>query len=218
VDPATGRVTPFARGLPQPYGLAFAPDRFVLVSTVDGLFRVPPHGGTPARIAGGEFGPILQEAPPTILYGSRSELGTLDVSSRTRRLPTTAVSLPHTLLRGGDGRLVVTDSGNNRVVAVDSDTGAFGVIAAGLSGPLGMAVEPSGDLVVSEFFTGSLLRITPAGRRTRITDRLVRPYALTRMPDGTIYVVESGQLGSVTGRLKRVSPEGAVTTVRLRST
>lgn len=53
-----------------------------------------------------------------------------------------------------------------------------------------MAVEPSGDLLVAEFFTGSLLRITPTGRRTRIGDRLVRPCALTRMPDGTIYVVE----------------------------
>ncbi len=75
VNPATGRVTPFARELPQPYGLAFAPNRLVLVSKVDGGFRVPPHGGTLVRIADGEFGPILQEAPGTILYGSRTEIG-----------------------------------------------------------------------------------------------------------------------------------------------
>ena len=135
---------------------------------------------------------------------------------RPRLLPVT-VDFAHGLARLPDGSLAVSDTGNNRLIRVDLETGRSTVIAGGLRAPLGIAAESSGALLVVEFDTGSVVRVGmgTAGERTTVARGLLRPYALARTDDGTLYVTEAGEVSRASGSLRRVSPSGAVTTIRL---
>jgi hypothetical protein len=216
VHPQDGKVDVFASGLPRPYGLAFAPDRTILVSTADGVFRVPPHGGRPSRVAGGDLGPLLPEDARTVLYGRPDEIGRLDLETGQTRPFGPAVTAPHSLARAPDGRLLVTDSAG-RVLAVDLANGSSTTVAGGLRTPLGMIVDASGAILVLEYGAGTLVRIGLAGSRTTIAAGFRKPYSLSLGRDGDVYVVEAGDLGTASGALKRVAPDGRVTRVRLRN-
>jgi sugar lactone lactonase YvrE len=214
VHPQDGKVGVFAPGLPRPYGLAFAPDRSILVSTADGVFRVPPHGGRPARVVGGDLRPLLPQDARTVLYGRPDEIGRLDLETGRTEPFGPAVIAPHSLALASDGRLLVTDSAG-RILAVDLASGASATVAAGLRTPLGMTTDSAGAILVLEYGAGTLVRIGPGGSRTTIASGFRKPYSLSRTRDGNTYVVEAGDLGTVTGTLKRVTPEGRVSQVRL---
>jgi hypothetical protein len=81
--------------------------------------------------------------------------------------------------------------------------------------PLGLVVEPSGATLVVEFDAGNVARIGADGERSVVVSGLAKPYALDRAADGTFFVVEAGELHRPTGRLRRVAPDGSVTTLRL---
>jgi sugar lactone lactonase YvrE len=214
VHPQDGEVGVFARGLPRPYGLAFAPDRTVLVSAADGIYRVPPHGGTPRRVVATSVGPMLPQDARTIVYGRPDEVGRLDLETGETRAFGSQVTAPHSLALAEDGRLLVTDTAG-RILAVDLPSGVSTTVADGLQTPLGMVLEPGGSILVLEFEPGRLVRIGPGGSRTTVAAGFRRPYSLTIGRDGNAYVAEVGDLGSINGTLKRVTPEGLVSTVRL---
>jgi hypothetical protein len=98
---------------------------------------------------------------------------------------------------------------------VDPDTGAMTVIASGLQTPMGLALEPSGSLLLIEFDARRVVRVSPSGAQTTVAGGFRTPYALARAGDGTVYVTEAGELSRATGSLRRIAPDGTVTTVRL---
>lgn len=61
------------------------------------------------------------------------------------------------------GDVVVSDSGNGRVLVIPADDGPDRVLADGLASPGPVAVTPEGDVVVGEVGTGSILRIPADG-------------------------------------------------------
>jgi hypothetical protein len=48
-----------------------------------------------------------------------------------------------------------------------------------------------------------------------VTEELRKPYALARAADGSIYVVEDGELDRPSGGLARVAADSSVTRLRL---
>jgi len=214
VHPQDGKVSVFAPGLPRPYGLAFAPDRTILVSTADGVFRVPPHGGRPARVAGGDLGPLLPQDARIVLYGRLDEIGRLDLETGRTEPFGPAVTAPHSLAPAPDGRLLVTDSAG-RILAVDLASGASTTVADGLRTPLGMITDPAGAILVLEYDAGTLVRIGSDGSKTKIASGFRKPYSLALGREGNVYVVEAPALGTAAGTLKRVTPEGRVSRVQL---
>jgi glucose/arabinose dehydrogenase len=214
VHPQDGEVSVFAPGLPQPYGLAFAPDRTILVSTVNGVFRVPAHGGRPARIVGGDLGPLLSLDARTVLYGRRDEIGRLDLETGRTQPFGPPVTAPHSLALAPDGRLLVTDSAG-RILAVDLASGASTIAADGLRTPLGMITDAVSSILVLEYGAGTLVRVGPGGSKTTVASGFRRPYSLALGRDGNVYVVEAGDLGAATGTLERVTPDGRVSRVKL---
>ena len=215
VDPATGSFTVFGRGIPEPFGLARARDGSILVSGEGGLYRLPAAGGAAERIADVEASPIAVAPNGDVFFGNRSSLGRLDLAGR--RIATFAidVSVPHGLALAPDGSLLVSDTGNNRILRVDPVSGHASVLATGLRAPLGLVVEPGGSALVVEHDAGTVARIGAAGERSVVVSGLAQPYALDRAPDGTLFVVEAGDLHRPTGRLRRVAPDGSVETLRL---
>jgi len=215
VDPATGAFTVFATGIPSPWGLASAGGGSVLVSSTSGLYRVAP-GGRPARIADLSISPFAVLPGGDIAFANETGVGIIAAGGGRPRFLQADVDFAHGLALLPDGKLAVSDTGNDRLLRVDPDGGAPKVIAGGLKSPMGLAAEPSGSLLLIEFDSGRVVRIDPAGSVRTVASGFKTPYALTRAGDGTVYVTEAGEVSRATGLLRRIAPDGTVTTIRLR--
>ena len=89
-------------------------------------------------------------------------------------------------LRGDD--ILAVEQGTGRVLSLDR-AGTVGVLASGLSGPVGVVVTAAGDVLVGE--TGRVVAVTASGTDT-VVDGLVRPQGLLAV-GRTLYVVDAGQ-------------------------
>ena len=155
--------------------------------------------------------PIAAAPSGDLYFAEESRVGRVGRDGRVETI-TTAVSVPHALVLRRDSSLVVSDSGNGRVLRIDPRTRATTVLASGLSSPLGAIETTDGAVLVVEFDSGRLLRI---GDGRVLARGLRKPYALTQAPNGSIYVVESGDLGRASGAIARVAEDGRVTRLRL---
>jgi NHL repeat len=153
-------------------------------------------------------------ADGSLFYANPNELGRIDLGSGEVQRSPVEVSAPHALAVAADGRLLVSDSGNNRIIAVEPTTWAVTTIAGGLRSPLGMALEADGDPLVVEYGAGRLTRVRLQGSTETVASGLRKPYALAVVADG-VYVVEAGELRTPSGTLKHVLPDGTVRAVAL---
>jgi hypothetical protein len=99
-----------------------------------------------------------------------------------------------TVSSGGD--IFVTDETAASVSSVDPGTGVLTPISSGgqLVGPIGIAVETSGQLVVADA-SGLILRIDPGnGNQTLVTSggNLVRPFGIAVEVGGALIVSDKG--------------------------
>jgi len=83
----------------------------------------------------------------------------------------------------------------------------YTVFATGLNGPRGLLISPSGDIFAAEQSGGTVARITPDGRVSRIAKGFSAPHDLAIDASGYLYVADTGA-----GRVARVSQDGSVTT------
>ena len=79
------------------------------------------------------------------------------------------------------------------------------VVARGFDAPFGVAVSPSGAIVVSDNKAGTVVEIGPNGRRSVLLRRLDRPAGVAFDDDGALLIVETRA-----GRVLRRDPTGAV--------
>ena len=213
VDPASGAFTVFATGIPSPFGLARAADGRLLVSSTSGLYRVR-TGKPPQRISALGMSPIVVLPNGGIAFGHETSIGILPARSTKPRLFRASVNYPHGLVRLGNGDLVVSDTGNGRLLRIDV-RGRVRVIASRLRSPMAIAAEPSGSLLVIVFDTGSVVRVSASGRKQTIARGFTTPYGLARAPDGTLYVTEAGDIARATGKLWRLERDGTRTAIPL---
>lgn len=115
------------------------------------------------------------------------------------------------------GGLVSTLAGNGTRSSVDG-TGS----AASFNGPHSVAVDAAGNVYVSDYLSGDIRKITPAGVVTTLAGNgtwgyadgtgsaaLFRgPYGIAIGPDGNIYVVDQENQ-----MIRKVTPQGVVTTI-----
>jgi hypothetical protein len=189
----------FSAGVPTPWGLAAGAGGRVLVSGASGIYSLRGAGGPATRIAAVAASPIARAPGGDVYLADGSTLGVVRAGTRTPVTLSRDVSSPHGLLVEPASTLVV------------SDTGAW---PTGSRAPSARSSSPRGSILVVEFDAGLLLRI--ANRQTMVvTAALRRPYALARTRDGSVYVVEDGDLSNPTGGIARVAADGTVTRLRL---
>jgi sugar lactone lactonase YvrE len=179
--PGGGEGTGGTEGLDNPVSIAVAPsgDVFVLEYDANRVRRFTPAGLSSTVIGNGvldqPFG--LVAATDDILFvdtdrdlsGQKSSVsGTIwrvDVPTQTVTLVKADVGRPRGLSRLPDGRLVLSDYRNHRVMLLDPQTGALTTLAgSGCAGfadgqgtaaqfnvPYGVAVQPDGTIVVADW-------------------------------------------------------------------
>ena len=211
VNARTGSFSVLTRGVPSPWGLARAEGARVIASGATGIYEL--DRAAAKRIAAVGAGPVAAAPGGGLYFAENARVGRVWPDGRVETL-STDVSAPHALVLAGDGSLVVSDSGNGRLLRLDPATHGASVIASGLRSPLGAIQTAHGGLLVVEYDTGRLLRVT-AGATSVVVDGLSKPYALTEAPDGTLYIVESGDDNRPSGSIALVDANGAIARLRL---
>jgi pyruvate/2-oxoglutarate dehydrogenase complex dihydrolipoamide acyltransferase (E2) component len=150
---------------------------------------------------------------------------------------------PIAIALDGHGRLLIADSTNNRIRAVDltqatptittvagSGSSTFSgdggpATAAGIHLPTGIAVEPAGDILIAEWGSNRVRKVSPGGTITTLAGRTQSSFAVNDGDGGpatsagllVVNGVAVGHDGSVyitsNCLLRRVAPDGTISTI-----
>ena len=118
------------------------------------------------------------------------------------------------------GRIIVADTYNDRIRAIDPDGTVSTIAGSGTPGladgpaaasafdtPAGVAVDPALNIYVADSGNVALRRISPDGSVTSVPDQgLVRPVGVAIAPDGVIYAAGDN-------RVVAIDPSGAARVV-----
>ena len=206
VDVSTGRFSVVTTRIPEPWGLSRDAQGRVLVSGGRGIYVL--GGGVVADVAAG---PVAATPDGDVYFADQGRVGRIRRNGTVETL-LTDVAAPHALVLRRDGTLLVSDTGNGRLLRIEPATRATSVVASGLQNPLGAIETADGDLLVVEFDPGRLVRI---GDGRVLAHSLRGPYALTEGVDGSVFVVESGSTLRPSGAIARVADDGSVQRLRL---
>jgi hypothetical protein len=163
----------------------------IYFSTATQIFRLPGGAGPPVRIAGTGGAGGGGDGGPAL---------------------NAQLSSPHGLGLAADGAVLVSDRGNDRVRRIDPVTGVITAFAQ-IAQPGGIDVAPDGSVYVVEAGTGRVVHLSRSGARLGlIGPGFAVPYDVEVAPDGVVYVLQAGP----TGYVRRIAPNGTVTTVSRR--
>ena len=104
------------------------------------------------------------------------------------------IRAPYGLVLLDSGDPVVADFSAGQLVRLSrTDVKSRDIVAAGLSGPVGLLAAGPDALYVTEALAGRLVRVDlAAGRSVTIREGLSQPEGLTRLPDQRLAIVEGG--------------------------
>lgn len=214
-----------AAKLASPRGVAVAPDgSLVIADTANNRLRRVTSGGTALTLAG-------DGSTPTVpVPGAGGDGGPAEDAQ---------ISAPHDVAVLGDGAVLVTDTGTHRIRRI-SPGGVITTVAgatpvAGLAGdggpalaarlntPTAIAPTADGGFLIADTGNHRIRRVGPDGVITTVAGtgpglggdggpataaQLRGPTAVTALPDGGFLIGDTGN-----GRVRRVGPNGVITTV-----
>jgi sugar lactone lactonase YvrE len=209
IDPATGKIVVVAEA-DAAYAVAHAPSGAVYLSAGKSVLRLDGAGHTTvvAQDAGG-IGPIAVAGNGDVYYTTTTQVFRVAGGTGAPAPVAGRLSAPHGIAVTPDGGLLVSDTGNARVVRVDLKTGQAETWG-NLVTPRGIAVAPDKTAYVVDASTDRVVHLLMDGRRLGSVKRLFSdPYAVAAAGDGSLYVVDTAAVG----RLYRVAPNGTTTAV-----
>ena len=231
VNPVSGRVSVLVPSISRPYAVARAPSGSIYVSVGNQLQRLN-GSGSPTTVAevpaGVEIGPITTGPNDDVYYSTATQIyrlaggsgppiriaGTGEAGGGGDGGPALSAqfSSPHGLAVAADGALLVSDRDNNRLRRIDPVTGLVTAYAP-IDQPYGIDVASDGTVDVVEGSTNRVVRLSPSGARLGfLGPAFVIPYDVEAAPGGIAYLLQAGP----TGYIRRIAPDGSVTTVSRR--
>ena len=208
LDPVTGKTTPVI-SIARAYSVAHDSAGGFYLAVGRSLLRVDATGkATPVAESDEDIGPIAVGPNGDVYFATRSRI--FKVGSPTPIAEQLAA--PHGLAVTGDGGLLVSDTGNARIVRVDLATGKVEDWAQ-VGEPRGIDIAPDRTVYVADATSDRIVHLMIDGRRLGTVGHVFGdPYAVKAAPDGSLYVVDT----SAAGRLYRVAPDGKTTVVSRR--
>jgi sugar lactone lactonase YvrE len=209
VDPATGKTKEIAEA-DQAYSVAHAPSGTIYLSAGKLLLRLDAGHTTPVAQAAGDIGPIAVAANGDVYYSTGTAVYRLAGGAGTPAQVAGGLANPHGLAVLPDNGLLVSDTGNGRVLRIDLGTGKAETWGH-LVDPRGIAIAPDGtSAYVVDASTHSVVRLRIDGKRLgSVKHVFYDPYSVAAAPGGSLYVVDTAAVG----RVYRVAPDGTTTAV-----
>src|SRR5215472_10714637 len=65
------------------------------------------------------------------------------------------------------------------------------IVAAGLSLPLGLALDRQGNLLEADALTGNIYEFNPSGQQSTYASGIVEPFGLAFGPNGNLFAVDN---------------------------
>jgi sugar lactone lactonase YvrE len=206
VTTIAGDGTPVFRDHQQPSQAAFS-DPFGIAVAADGTIYVS-DAGESNRIR-----KITPEGVVTTLAGGSE--GFADGIG-----PAASFNTPSGIALDANGNLYVADTANNRIrkvtpegqvstVAGDGTAGYLDGPAAQarFNGPMGVAVDPKGNIFVADAYNDRIRIISPEGQVNTVSAGLFdTPCGVAVTKDGTLIVADTGN-----DRLQKITPDGNAT-------
>ena len=206
VQPTTGKLSVVASGLAKPYAVAHAADGKLYLANDTALQRI--DGASPVTIldAGAQIGPIAVAPNGDVVYATATQA--FVSSGGASRVLASNLSGPHGIAVAGDGAVLVCDTGNDRVLRVDPQTGATTTLIH-VAGPRGIDVANDGSIYLVEG-TKRVGHYSAAGARLGDVGPVFNdPYDVEVAADGTVYVIDTAESGTIV----RIAPNGSVSTL-----
>jgi DNA-binding beta-propeller fold protein YncE len=212
VVPSTGRVTQVAT-FGKPWGVTRGEAGAVFVSSQNTVQRIDP-GRAAVTVAvvdpSLEIGPVAVTPSGDLVYATASALYRLPGGIAGTPQPIAAGTVlagPHGIAVTSGGVLLVSDTGNNRILRVEGDTVTT---FATLGGPRGIDVAPDGTVYIASGDERRIFHYSASGDRLGVVGpRFADAYALSVAADGTVYAVDLGGLGII----RRIAPDGTASVV-----
>ena len=210
----SGRVTEIA-AFAKPYAVRRAPSGSTFVTDGPNLLRID-GTNAPVRVASADvdIGPVTVAPNGDVWFATDKAIFVLGGGEGTpaQVAPTAQLSGPHGIAIARDGSVLVADTGNHRILRIDPATGAISTFAS-LGTPRGMDVAADGTVYVVDGAANRVVHLSATGAQLGLVGPVFDdPYAVRRTTGGAVYVVESLASGDV----RRIAPDGAVTTVSRR--
>ena len=212
IDPVTGK-TSVVTSVDRAYAVARAPSGTVYLAAGGSLLRVDGSGGTTQVVgAGADIGPIAVAASGDVYYATATKAFRVARGTGAPVQVASNLSSPHGIAVTSDGGLLVSDTGNGRVVRIDLSSGNVETWGA-LAEPRGIGIATDGQTAyVVDASTNRIVHLRIDGKRLgSVKHAFVDPYAVAAAADGSLYVVDT----AASGRLYRVGPNGTTKVVSL---
>jgi sugar lactone lactonase YvrE len=210
VEPANGRTRELASGFGKPYAALRAPSGTIVVSDGRALKRID-AGGAPQTIATADedIGPIAVAPNGDVFYTTGTPLLRLPAAGGAPQTVATGFIGAHGLAVAADGAVLVSDTGNDRVVRVDPASGASATLFT-TADPRGIDVAPDGTIYVVESESKRVGRYNAGGARLGAVGPVYGdPYDVAAGSGGAVFVVDTAAAGVV----RRVAANGTTVTI-----
>ena len=168
--------------------------------------------------------------------------GTISTVAGGPSAVSSSLSKPSGMLAASDGSLYIADTGNSRIVKISSGRAASTIAGTGVAGyngdniqaasaqltsPYGLAFDRAGNLYIADYGASRIRKISTSGIISTVAgtggggaelDGVPATSAPVNFPVG-LAVDSTGNLyiGEFMGRLRKVAPGGAITTVAGRA-
>jgi sugar lactone lactonase YvrE len=209
IDPATGHTAVVAT-VNHAYRTA-ASSGGVFVSANDSVWRIGPRRAKREVVAAHEAGPIASAANGDVFFVADGGVFRLaHGGGPAHRVPGTAsIQGSHGIAVSREGALLVSDTAHDRILEIDPSSGKTSTLAH-VAGPRGIAAATDGSIYVVAAGAKRVLHLDAHGSTLGyVGARFGDPYDLALGADGTIYVVDTAQIGTV----KRIATDGTTTTI-----
>ena len=113
---------------------------------------------------------------------------------------------PHTIAINLKGNALVSEHANSDIREITAEEFVTSTLAEDLSRATGLCVDPEGNVFVTLFSKGDILRITPDGKRRTVLSGLNRPCAVAVDKAGVMWVANT-----YSSEIIRITPNGVRT-------